>query len=107
MAKIPPPVGVASSPTFLKRWGTIFLACAGIWVISVGTFTLVYYFRTKPILPNLDALTADHAREVLSLHKDVYEQWWVSLTSLFDLLVTKTVLPIITLLLGYLFGKKK
>jgi hypothetical protein len=40
-------------------------------------------------------------------HKQVSDQWSELLTRIFDLLVTKTVLPIFTLLLGYLFGKAK
>lgn len=101
----PPPVGSTSKPSFLELWGVIFLAFAGAWILLVGSATLIYYFRTQPGLPSTAGLTPDQMREALSLHKELLEQWRDSLTSVFDLLVTKTVLPLVTLLLGYLFGK--
>jgi len=52
-------------------------------------------------------MNTDQIREALSIHKEFHQQWTESLTSIFDLLVTKTVLPLVTLLLGYLFGRRK
>jgi hypothetical protein len=39
-------------PTFLERWGVVFLAFAGAWILAVGTALLIYFFwkqrkRTK------------------------------------------------------------
>jgi hypothetical protein len=102
-----PPVGNTAAPTFLERWGIVLLACAGGWIILVGSAILTDYFLHQPAMPTLTGLSPDQVREALSIHKELHQQWMESLTSVFDLLVTKTVLPIVTLLLGYLFGKTK
>jgi hypothetical protein len=103
----PSQIGSVAPPTFLERWGVLFLACAGGWVIAIGTTMVVYYFLKAPAVPDLSHLTPDQAQQALSIHKQLQDQWRESLTALFDLLVTRTVLPIVTLLLGYLFGKKE
>jgi hypothetical protein len=94
-------------PTFLERWGVVFLAYAGAWILVVGTSLLIYFFWKQPALPSMTGLTSDQVTQALSVHKQLSDQWSESLTNIFDLLVTKTVLPIVTLLLGYLFGKAK
>jgi uncharacterized membrane protein YraQ (UPF0718 family) len=94
-------------PTFLERWGVVFLACAGAWILAVGTALLIYFFWKQPAFPSMTGQTPDQVTQALSVHKQLSDQWSESLTSIFDLLVTKTVLPIVTLLLGYLFGKAK
>ena len=50
-------------------------------------------------------MSAAQVKDVLDVYKQIYDQYRQSLTDVFDLLVTRTVLPIVTLLLGYLFGK--
>lgn len=94
-------------PTFLERWGVVFLAWAGGWILAIGSALLIYFFWKQPSLPNTAGQTADQITQALNIHKQLSEQWSDSLTHIFDLLVTKTVLPIVTLLLGYLFGKAK
>ena len=94
-------------PTFLEKWGIVFVACAGGWILLVGSGILIYFLCHQPALPSLAGQTAEQAKEVLNLHKQLYDQWRDSLTYIFDLLVTKTALPLVTLLLGYLFGKGK
>ena len=94
-------------PSFLERWGVVFLACAGAWILAVGTALLIYFFWKQPAFPSMTDQTPDQITQALSVHKQLLDQWRESLTGIFDLLVTKTVLPIVTLLLGYLFGKAK
>jgi hypothetical protein len=94
-------------PTFLERWGVVFVAFAGGWILFVGSGILIYFLGHQPPFPNLSGLTADQAKEALNIHKQLDDQWRDSLTYIFDLLVTKTTLPLVTLLLGYLFGKGK
>jgi hypothetical protein len=94
-------------PTFLERWGVVFVAFAGGWILLVGSGILIYFLRNQPALPNLSGLTADQAKDALNNYKQLYEQWRDSQTYIFDMLVTKTALPLVTLLLGYLFGKGK
>ena len=92
-------------PSFLDRWGVIFLACFGFWIIIAGSILLVFGLRSLPPDPVLTGLTADQVRDALNAHKLLTDQWRDSLTSIFDLLITKTALPLVTLLLGYLFGR--
>jgi uncharacterized membrane protein YraQ (UPF0718 family) len=94
-------------PTFLERWGVVFLAFAGAWILAVGTALLIYFFWKQPAFPSMIGQSPDQVTQALNIHKQVSDQWSESLTSIFDLLVTKTVLPVVTLLLGYLFGKAK
>jgi len=94
-------------PTFLEKWGIVFVACAGGWILLVGSGILIFFLSHQPTLPSLAGLAADQAKDVLNLHKQLYEQGRDSMTYIFDLLVTKTALPLVTLLLGYLFGKGK
>jgi hypothetical protein len=84
----------------------VFLACAGSWVLLVASGMLIYFFLHQPAPPSLSGLTPEQARDASSVFKQVNDQWRDALTYVFDLMVTKTVLPIVTLLLGYLFGKK-
>jgi hypothetical protein len=49
-------------PTFLERWGTVFVAFAGGWILVVGSGILIYYLCNQPALPNLAGLTANRQR---------------------------------------------
>ncbi len=94
-------------PTFLERWGVIFVAWVGAWILAISTALITYFIVKHPQPPILAGLTADQSRDVLAAHKLLEDQWRDSLTYVFDLTVTKTALPIATLLLGYLFGHGK
>jgi H+/Cl- antiporter ClcA len=85
----------------------VFLAFAGGWILLVVTALLIYLFWKQPAFPSVAGQTPEQVTQALSVHKQLSDQWSESLTKVFDLLVTKTVLPIVTLLLGYLFGKAK
>ncbi len=91
--------------SFLERWGTIFVAGGLVWMLLVATGLLVYYLTHLPPEPVVTGLNPNDIRSSLETHKEIYDQYRQSLTDIFDLIVTRTVLPIITLLLGYLFGK--
>ena len=94
-------------PSFLERWGFLFLAFFGGWIIVVGTILLVFFLTHQPAAPNLTGLSSEGVRDALSSYKLLEDQWRESLTYIFDLLITKTALPLVTLLLGYLFGKAR
>jgi hypothetical protein len=55
----------------------------------------------------LDAQRLRRDKAILDLHKTATDQFRDALNFAFDLMVTKTILPLLTLLLGYLFGSKK
>ena len=39
-------------PSFLERWGVIFLACFAFWIIVVGTIILSYFLYHQPAAPS-------------------------------------------------------
>lgn len=91
--------------SYLERWNTIFVAAGLFWMLCVTTFLLWYYVKHLPVAPSTAGLSAAQVKDVLETQKAVYDQYRQSLTDVFDLLVTRTVLPLLALLLGYLFGK--
>ena len=91
--------------TFLERWGTVFVASGLVWLLVVSSVLLVYFLRHLPPFPAENGATADSVRSSLEVHKQVYDQYRQSISDIFDLLVTRTVLPLLTLLLGYVFGR--
>ncbi len=97
----------SAPPTFLERWGVVFVACTGGWILFVSTAMLVYFVFQRPVFPSLAGLTADQIRSTIEVRKLAEDGWRDSVSYLFDLMVTKTALPILTLLLGYLFGRAK
>lgn len=94
-------------PSFLERWGVVFVAWIGGWILLTGSVICAYYLWKQPLSPSLAGLTPDQAQAVLSTHKLLVDQWRDSLNYVFNLLITNTALPIVTLLLGYLFGRGK
>ena len=106
-----PEIGIgavmAEPPSFLERWGVVFLAWVGGWILLTGTALVAYSLAHQPAPPNLNGLSSDQVKSVLENQKLLLDQWHESLNDIFDLLITKTAVPIATLLLGYLFGRSK
>ena len=92
-------------PSYLERWGIILLACFSGWIMLTGSILLLYFLLKQPAPPVLTGLSADGVREAINAHKLLDDEWHDSLSYIFDLLIGKTALPLVTLLLGYLFGK--
>jgi hypothetical protein len=95
-------------PTFLEKWGIVFVAVAGGCILAVCACMLWYYvdhLAAPP--PQTASVTADAYKTALDLYKTASDQFRDSLSFVFDLMVTRTILPLVTLLLGYLFGSKK
>lgn len=93
-------------PTFLEKWGVVLVACAGGWILPVASVLLVYFLWKAPAFPQMNQ-SSEQMKDIANSYRSMHEQWRESLSYMFDLLVTKTVLPIVTLLLGYLFGRSK
>ena len=68
---------------------------------------LIYFVLQRPAFPFLTGLTAEQIRSAIDARKLAEDGWRDSISYLFDLTVTRTTLPIVTLLLGYLFGRAK
>ena len=81
---------------------------AGAWILLVCACMLWFYMNHLSVPPpQTSGVKADDYKTILDLHKAAGDQFRDSLSFVFDLMVTKTVLPLLTLLLGYLFGSKK
>ena len=95
-------------PTFLERWGVVFVSVGGLWMLGVCV-AMMWYFLAHLSLPPIQtpATKPEDYKALLDLHKTATDQFRDSMNFVFDLMVTKTVLPLLTLLLGYLFGSKK
>ena len=93
-------------PTFLEVNGVIFLSFAGGWVLIVSACLVTYYLNHLPPAPAASGAPGD-LKQALEFHKTTLDQYRDSINFVYDLTVTKTILPVITLLLGYLFGKSK
>jgi hypothetical protein len=114
--QVPIPVGgsegigilTITPPTFLEKWGVVFVSVAGLWMLGVCVAMLWYYLAhlSFPPAPAPSVKPEDY-KAILDLHKTATDQFRDALNFAFDLMVTKTILPLITLLLGYLFGSKK
>jgi hypothetical protein len=78
-------------------------------MLGVCVAMLWYYLTHLPLPPALTSTTVkpEDYKAILDLHKTGTDQFRDSLNFAFDLMVTKTILPLLTLLLGYLFGSKK
>ena len=94
-------------PTFLERWGVYFVAVIVLWILAIGSWLLYAYLRHAPALPAATGLSPEQLKQAIAAHRELSSEWLAEFTPVFDLLVTKTMLPIVTLLLGYLFGKTK
>jgi hypothetical protein len=95
-------------PTFLERWGVVFVSVRGLWMPGVCVAMLWFYLAHLSLPPSqTPASRPEEYRAILEVHKTAADQLRDSMTFIFDLSVTKTVLPLLTLLLGYLFGSKK
>lgn len=95
-------------PTFLEKWGVVFVSVGGLWMLGVCIVLLRYYLAHLSVPPSQAPTTKpEEYKAILDLHKTAVDQFRDSLSFAFDLMITKTVLPLLTLLLGYLFGAKK
>ncbi len=56
-------------PTFLERWGVVFVAWVGGWILLISTAMLVYFVLQRPALPSLAGLSAEQIRGIVEAHK--------------------------------------
>ncbi len=104
-----------------QQAGLWLAAGVGLTIIGVLVFVAVVWFQTAPAPPTLlplpavtdpakakDALAGYQAlnQAALENYKALNAEAISRVTSLFDLLATKTLLPIFTAILGYIFGSR-
>ena len=81
-------------PTFLEKWGVVFVAVGGLWMLGVCVAMLSYYLSHLPLPPaETSTLKPEDYKSILDLHKTASDQFRDSLNFAFDLMVTKTILP--------------
>jgi hypothetical protein len=84
------------------------VSVGGLWMLGVCVAMLSYYLTHLPSTPAMTStVKPEDYKAILEVHKTATDQFRDSFSFAFDLMVTKTILPLITLLLGYLFGSKK
>lgn len=94
-------------PTFLEKSGVLLLGILGGWILLVSTVLILWFLTRHPVALSVSQMTMEQAREAIASQKLIEDQWRDSMTFVFDLTVTKTALPVVTLLLGYLFGRAR
>ena len=95
-------------PTFLEKWGVVFVAVAGGWILVICACMLWYYLEHLPAPPpQTPATAADAYKTALDLYKTAGSEFRDSLSFVFDLTVTKTILPLVTLLLRLPFRQEE
>lgn len=95
-------------PTFLEKWGVVFVSVGGAWMLCACVAMLWYYLAHLSLPPaEPPTMKPEDYQAILAMHKSATDQFRESVNFVFDLIVTKTVLPLLTLLLGYLFGARR
>ncbi len=104
-----------------QQAGLWLAAGVGLTLIGVLVFVAVVWFQTAPqpptLLPLLAITDPAKAKDILANtqalnqaaldnYKALNAEAISRVTSLFDLLATKTLLPIFTAILGYIFGSR-
>jgi hypothetical protein len=100
--------GIKNKPTTIDWWAFFSLCCIGTVVLSMciyGAYDL--FFKIEPALPNLTGDTLADVQASVNPHKLIEEELRAPFWSYFDLIVSRTPLPLVTLLMGFLFGKSK
>jgi hypothetical protein len=104
-----PGVGkVENKPTTIDWWAFVSLCFIGVVVLIMcvyGAYDL--FFKLEPGLPRIRGDTLADVQASVNRHKLIEEELRAPYWSFFDLIVSRTLLPLVTLLMGYLFGKAK
>src|ERR1700722_587760 len=85
-------------PTFLEKWGVVFVSVGGFWMLCVCIAMLWFYLAHLELPPTQTPVTKiEDYKLALDLYQKATEQFRNSLSFMFDLMVTKTILPLLTL----------
>ena len=91
----------------LEKWASFFTWAVFVAVV-LGSLGLYIRFCNAPMppIPDTNGKSADEVSKAMSQYKELRELNARDLTSQFDLLVGKSLLPILGTLVGYMLGKK-
>jgi hypothetical protein len=92
----------------MQKWASTFawVVLGVIVVLSVGLYTR-YCLAPVPKLPDISTLKAEDATRILSQYKELRELNERELSEHFDLMIAKSLLPVLATLVGYMLGRKK
>lgn len=91
-------------PMSEKDWAGIVLAGVVLALIAIFSLILtIYWFRTAP---SLESFGTPVKQESLQLYKEASNIAFESVYKILDLIVLTVLLPVLTLILGYLFGTR-
>ena len=81
----------------------------GLAIAVVTATSLAYWLYYAPKIPSalLETGVIETSSSLLSNYKDVSKTVLDQATSIFDLIVTKALLPVFTSILGYIFGSRQ
>ena len=96
---------VSAPPTFTQKAGMRLAAGVGI-VGGLIIFLIVGdWMLHRPALPILPA-DPEKASQIIKNYKDLVDAYNTRSIAFYDAVVTKTLLPVFTAILGYIFGAK-
>jgi len=110
-------------PTYIELAGTQLATYAGAIIATItGLITLYWivgfwmfgYWIPPPVLPTplpsdpalLAQLTSDYGR-ISTNHQAMWDAHQTRVTGFFDTVVARTLLPVLTAILGYIFGAQR
>jgi uncharacterized membrane protein len=99
--------GTKLKATFVQRAGLWLAAGVGAIIALVTVFILVFVYRHYPTMPTGDAVLANgvDAKTIIERYKELSQVTIKSGQELFQTIVTQALLPVLTAILGYIFGK--
>lgn len=100
------PVGnVREKPTWIQLVGFILAAAVGALIAIVTLAVVLYAFLHAPVAPAIP-VDADTAAKLIANYKLLADAQWAGPAGLFDTIVFKALLPVFTVILGYIFGSR-
>jgi hypothetical protein len=91
----------------LQQVGIWLAIAVGVVIIAVSIPILICWLTGAPTMPDLHNLTTEQATIVIGNYKSLSSIWNENAKSMFEEIVVKALLPIFTLVLGYLFGARQ
>ncbi|HSV62102.1 MAG TPA: hypothetical protein VLH83_02045 [Chthoniobacterales bacterium] len=98
--------GITLKPTFVQRAGLWLAAGVGAIIAVVTVFVLVFVYCHYPSMPSSQTLSASAPdAKTIEQYKELTQVAIKSGQDLFQTIVTQALLPVLTAILGYIFGK--
>jgi uncharacterized membrane protein len=94
-------------PTFVQLAGLWLAAGVGTIIAIVRIAVIVFVYMHYPVMPSAEAITAASADSTSAIeqYKELSQIAIKNGQDLFQTIVTQALLPVLTAILGYIFGK--